>query len=100
MSEEKHSDESKKKPLTERETFNVVTDTVTGPNLRFRDNLYQALAVVVGIVLGIVIGYFSVADQSVGVLVGAFLGLLAGVFVSGLFLMIYRAIRHSRGKHD
>jgi hypothetical protein len=31
---------------------------------------------------------------------GAFAGLVVGVFSSGIFLMVYRAIRHVRGKHD
>jgi hypothetical protein len=34
------------------------------------------------------------------VIVGGFLGLIAGLLGSGVFLMIYRAVRHAKGKHD
>ena len=73
-------------PMSGRQAYNLVADTVTGPNVRLRDNLYQALAIFIGLVLGAV--------------VGAFVGLLAGLFGSGLFLMIYRAVQHARGRHD
>ena len=35
-----------------------------------------------------------------GALGGAFIGLVAGFFASGIFLMIYRAVMHLRGRHD
>ena len=35
-----------------------------------------------------------------GALIGAFLGLVIGFFASGIVLMIYRGLRHFKGKHD
>ena len=35
-----------------------------------------------------------------GALVGSFLGLVLGILTSGIFLMVYRAVRHIQGKHD
>jgi hypothetical protein len=35
-----------------------------------------------------------------GALIGSFAGLVIGIFASGIFLMIYRAARHIKGKHD
>jgi hypothetical protein len=31
---------------------------------------------------------------------GGFTGLVVGFFASGIFLMIYRAVKHIRGQHD
>jgi hypothetical protein len=31
---------------------------------------------------------------------GGFIGLLVGLFGSGIFIMVFRAIGHARGKHD
>ncbi len=86
--------------MSGRQAYNLVADTVTGPNVRLRDNLYQALAIFIGLVLGAVIGGLAAADAVLGAVVGAFVGLLAGLFGSGLFLMIYRAVQHARGRHD
>jgi len=62
--------------------------------------LYQALAILAGLALGALIGWLAVAEQPMGVIVGGFLGLIAGLLASGVFLMIYRAVRHARGQHD
>ncbi len=35
-----------------------------------------------------------------GALIGSFAGLVIGIFSSGTFLMIFRATRHLKGKHD
>src|SRR5438874_2540386 len=89
-----------KKPLTSKDTFNIVTDTVIGPNLRLKDNLYQGLAIFVSLVLGTLIGFLVAAERITGMVLGAFIGLVAGALGSGLFLMIYRLIKHSKGQHD
>lgn len=86
--------------LTGQETYNVVTDTVTGANVRLKDNLIQAAVIAVCLVLGAIVGALVVEDRLPGALAGAFIGLLVGLFGSGLFLMIYRALRHLRGRHD
>ena len=80
------------------ESYNVVTDTVVGVNVRLWDNILQAIFIGVSIVLGMIIGGLL---WGAGGAVGGFLaGLIGGFLVSGIFLMIYRAIRHARGKHD
>jgi hypothetical protein len=85
---------------TGRETYNVITDTVTGVNTRVSDNVFQAVAILVCLALGAGIGAAAFEERIPAALVGGFLGLLAGLFGSGIFLMIYRAIRHLRGRHD
>jgi hypothetical protein len=88
-------------------TYNVVTDIVAGVNVRKRDNLMQAAfigACVVALALfgGILAAIWGGNDMPwiAGVLLGAFSGLVFGFFASGIFLMVYRAIRHLRGRHD
>ena len=83
-----------------RAAYNVVSDLVTGANVRWRDNLFQALAILACLLLGAAIGCFFVADRPLGVLAGAVGGLVFGLFGSGVFLMIYRGLRHLRGQHD
>jgi ABC-type microcin C transport system permease subunit YejE len=34
-----------------------------------------------------------------GALIGAFAGLIMGVFGSGIYLMVYRALQHLKGDH-
>lgn len=99
MNEEHDRNRDDKKPMSARQTYNVVTDTIAGPNLRWKDNLYQGLAILICLVLGVLIG-FLVTFTGTGAVLGGFLGLLAGLFGSGLFIMIYRAVKHASGKHD
>ena len=100
MSEQKPPDETPKQPMTGRQAYNLVTDTVGGLNMRLKDNLYQGLSILVCLLLGAGIGFLAMTDGLMGALLGGFIGLLAGLFGSGLFLMIYRAVKHTRGKHD
>lgn len=93
-------EDTPKQPLTGRQTYNLIADTVTGANVRWKDNLYQGLAIVVCLILGILIGLVAAEDRAFGASVGGFVGLLAGLFGSGIFLMIFRAIRHKQGRHD
>lgn len=87
--------------MTVKQTYNVVSDTAVGVNVRWKDNLFQALAIIVCLLLGAGIGYLvNSRDWATGVVFGGFLGLLVGLFGSGLFLMIFRAVMHLRGKHD
>ena len=84
-----------------RDAYNIVSDTVTGVNIRPRDNLIQALAIAISLLLGVAIGALVMSrDRVLGAVCGGFVGLLAGLFGSGLFLMIYRFVRHARGRHD
>ena len=92
---------------TGKAAYNVVTDTVTGVNLRGNDNKFQAkfiaASVVVLTLIGAVLGLLKPRWQLQwygGAMLGAFAGLIFGVLASGIFLMIYRAARHAKGKHD
>lgn len=87
--------------------YNVVTDTVTGVNVRWSDNRFQAIFVIISMTIASLIGAILAASNSHwklpwygGALCGSFVGLLFGVFGSGIYLMFFRAIRHLQGKHD
>src|SRR5262245_57315680 len=86
--------------MTDRQAYNLVTDTVSGPNVRWKDNLYQALVILLFVSLGAGLGALLMEDYRPGLICGAFGGLVVGVLASGIFLMIYRAIKHCRGQHD
>ena len=103
MSDEKPK-KKKKKSMSGMDTYNAVTDTVTGANVRLFDNLLQAGGAIVGLGLGVgggalVAWQFSL-EYLYACLIGAVVGLIAGVFVIGLFLMIFRAIKHAKGDHE
>ncbi len=90
-----------------RAAYNVVSDTVTGLNVRVSDNKFQAIFILVAVLLfaaaGAVLALLNGAWELPwygGALIGAFAGLVIGFFASGTFLMIYRAIRHVKGKHE
>lgn len=87
--------------------YNVVSDTVTGVNVRWSDNRFQAIVVTISMLVLSFFGAVLAALNSQwnlpwygGALAGAFAGLVVGVFGSGIFLMVYRAVRHIKGKHD
>lgn len=86
--------------MTGRQTYNVVSDTVTGANVRLKDNVVQAVAIFACLVLGAIIGAVVVQERLPGALVGGFIGLVLGLLGSGFFLMVYRAVMHLRGRHD
>lgn len=86
--------------LSARETYNVVSDLGTGVNVRLRDNLFQLAVIVVATVVGVLIGILVADEAAVGAIAGGFIGLLVGLFGSGIFLMIYRFIRHATGHHE
>ena len=90
-----------------RAAYNAVTDIVGGPNIRMKDNIFQAIFIAVSVVLFAVIGGIASLFSSdkdfpfwAGMLMGGFAGLLIGVFASSIYLMIYRGARHMKGKHD
>ena len=82
-----------------RETYNIITDTVAGPNVRLKDNLFQAVSAIVGGIIGALIGLVAIGGPIAGLLVGGVLGVIGGVFISGFVLMIYRAVMHAKGEH-
>ena len=86
--------------------YNVVSDTVIGLNVRKSDNKFQAMFILaavlvlaaVGAILAALNGHWKLPWYG-GALIGSFAGLVIGVFASGIFLMVYRAVRHLQGKH-
>jgi hypothetical protein len=90
-----------------RDAYNIITDTVTGVNVRGTDNKFQAIFTFASALIGAGIGsLLAVLNPRWelawfgGALAGGFLGMVFGVFTSGIWLMIYRFMRHFRGKHD
>lgn len=94
----RRSQEPRPRDTSGREAYNVVTDTLTGPNLRRRDNLLQAAFIGVCLLIAVPIGAFF--GGCGGALLAVLAALIVGVIVSGAFLGIYRAVRHYRGQHD
>jgi hypothetical protein len=106
-----HGDDGKSLPpepiSSSHATYNIVSDFVVGPNLRKRDNIWQALSILGSILMFAVVGgVLAVVNVQWklpwygGAVIGAFGGLIIGFFVSGFVLMVYRAVRHLQGKHD
>ncbi|MBC8354684.1 MAG: hypothetical protein H8E66_22115 [Planctomycetes bacterium] len=93
------NDEGETAGVGGKEAYNIVSDTVTGANVRWKDNLFQALSILVCILLGAGIGALSIEERIGGALVGGFAGMIIGVLGSGTFLMVFRAIMHMRGRH-
>jgi hypothetical protein len=101
------SEEKTQRLTSARAAYNVVTDTVTGVNVRASDNRFQAVFVFISIVVTALLGAMLAAINSQwnlpwygGALIGAFSGMVIGIFGSGIFLMFYRAVRHLQGRHD
>lgn len=87
--------------------YNVITDTVTGVNVRASDNKFQAIFVFISILVTALLGALLAVINSRwklpwygGALIGSFTGMVIGILASGIFLMFYRAIRHLQGKHE
>ena len=92
---------------SERAAYNVVSDTVVGLNVRKSDNKFQALFVLVSMLVGAAVLAFLAwlkpqwgMPWYAGAMVGALAGMVIGFFASGIYLMIYRAVRHAKGQHD
>lgn len=86
------------------EHYHTIADTVGGiPNLRPRDNAFQAIFVAATVVLGACIGALMILlgllkgvpfpNWYIGAIVGAILGLFVGTFLSGGVLMIRGWVR-------
>ena len=75
-----------------------VFDTVTGPNLRLKDNLFQLACLAVSVPLGIGIAYFLMRDLTMALLIGMLGGLIGGILISGAILGIYRGTQAAKRK--
>ena len=76
-------------------TYNFLADKIGGvPNVRKKDNLYQAAAIGVFLIVGVVVGWFF-GEWPQGVLLGGLGGLIAGTLISGAILTVIGLRRKS-----
>ena len=76
-------------------TYNFLADKIGGvPNVRKKDNLYQAAAIGVFMIVGAVVGSF-LGEWPQGVLLGGLAGLIAGTLISGAVLTVIGLCRKS-----
>ena len=90
--------------------YNIVSDTVVGVNFRQSDNVFQLKVILVCLAVGVPLGALAgvlLAEPQDRLLVAfggglglGFVGVVLGLFGSGIYLMVYRAVRHLKGKHD
>ena len=74
---------------------NLLADKIGGvPNVRKKDNLYQAAAIGVFLIAGAVVGGF-LGEWPQGVLLGGLAGLIAGTLISGAVLTVIGLCRKS-----
>lgn len=81
-----------------KKNYRIVTDLVAGPNLRWRDNAFQAAFIMVTVAVSVGVGAIFWGVEGAGI--AGFAGLVGGLLLSGAVLGAYRAYRHLRGKHD
>ena len=75
--------------------YNRIADKVgLVPNVRKKDNLYQAVCVGAFLLVGVAVGWFS-GGWPFGVLLGALAGLVVGTVSSGLVIMVLGLLRKS-----
>jgi hypothetical protein len=76
-----------------RVIYNVLADKVGGvPNIRKRDNLYQALSILACVIIGAVVGVL-LGGWPTGAGLGALAGTVGGLLISGVVLMVIGLIR-------
>jgi hypothetical protein len=93
-------------PTDSLEAYHTIADTVGGvPNLRGKDNAFQAIFVSISIAIGGGIGALLVlagvgggVDWTIGALIGGIAGLFGGTLLSGLVLMVMGWVRASSRK--
>ncbi len=76
-------------------TYNLLADKIGGvPNVRKKDNLYQAAAIGVFLIVGVVVGA-CLGEWPEGVLLGGLAGLIAGTLITGAVLTVIGLCRKS-----
>jgi hypothetical protein len=77
-------------PKPQDGTAQAVFDTVTGPNLRLKDNLIQLACVIVGAAVGVLVGRGLMSDPRAGALIGAVVGVFGALLLSGVVIGVVR----------
>ena len=100
---------SRKEKLKAKDVYHIISDTVTGINIRKTDNFIQ-LKIVTFIVFIFELGafiwkyyhanFFGFEDNLGTSMISLILGLLAGGFISGTYIAFYRFIQHLKGNHN
>lgn len=83
-------------PTDGLESYHTIAETVGGiPNLRGKDNAFQAVFVALSIAIGggigallVLVGLVPGGNWIIGAVVGGVIGLFGGTLVSGLVLMV------------
>jgi hypothetical protein len=84
-----------KPPGSTSDSYDQFADKVgLVPNVRKKDNLYQGIAVVAGLLLGALVGWLW-KDTFEAALLGALIGLVGATLVSGLVLLVLGLKRKS-----
>jgi hypothetical protein len=86
-----------KQQRRQAETHEIIADVAVGPNLRVKDNLFQAVFILASIAIGAGVGAFTASTPpgpGIGAILGGIIGLVAGALLSGGILMVYRLFRH------
>ncbi len=90
-----------------RAAYNIVSDTVVGLNTRTADNRLQAKCILIAVPACAIIAMVLAAlipawdlPWYAAAMIGGVAGLILGTFGSGIFLMVYRGVRHLKGEHD
>jgi hypothetical protein len=81
------------RPSDELGAAQTVFDTVTGPNVRLKDNLIQLLCVIVGAALGAAGGWmYGGKDRAMAIIIGVAIGLFLSLILSGAVIGVVRFI--------
>jgi hypothetical protein len=82
-------------PPPQSDGYNLVADKIGFvPNIRGKDNLFQAICVAAFVAIGAVVGGV-IGGWPMGILSGALIGIIAGVLCSGVALMVVGLVRKS-----
>ncbi|QIF05833.1 hypothetical protein [Roseimicrobium sp. ORNL1] len=77
------------------EAYNFIADKIGGlPNVRKKDNLYQAIAIGAFVAVGSLIGLWK-GGWPGGFIAGAVVGMVAGLLLSGAVLAVIGLVRKS-----
>lgn len=71
-----------------KQGYHAFADKIGGvPNVRLKDNLYQAIAIAAFVAIGSLVGWTQ-GGWPGGFIVGAFCGMVAGLLLSGVVLTV------------